>query len=116
MSQVLQDHGVPVAGLYYNCILSLGAQHTVNMYCIYLTLTKVYLQKFYMKDCTHPNPKKSLTWSTTPYIRAFDMGNVTGEQRRATLKSTKVYLDHAGRKKYQGNENLKATGSPGFKL
>ena len=58
----------------------------------------------------HTNPKKTLLWSTTPYIRIFDLGQPRGAERVAGKKLSKAYTDHLGRKKTQGTKDLKPSG------
>ena len=71
-------------------------------------------RSFYMCHFGHSNPKKTLLWSTTPYIRAFDCGQPVGAQREAKIKLSKKYTDRSGNKRWHGTKDLKASGLRGY--
>ena len=57
-------------------------------------------------------PKRTKCWSSSPSIAALNLGPITKQAIKAcTVKSTDVYVDKRGKKRYKGNKNLKSTQS-----
>lgn len=63
----------------------------------------------WMKHYGHLCLKRTLLWSTSHYIREFDMGRICKRKHKSLVSTAKKYQDREGRVRYQGTRALKST-------
>lgn len=74
---------------------------------------EVYVQRFWMIHHGHPTPKRSIVWSTSPYIRLLDLGALIRAYQQGKHQVVRRYRGKDGRRKFTGNRLLKGTGMLG---
>ena len=75
----------------------------------FLFRAQVYKQGFYMRKHGDLSWKPTWTWSVSPSIADLDLGPLTREERKGGMPTTKKWLARDGKKRFQGNCNLKQT-------
>lgn len=78
-----------------------------------LSILGLYRQSLWMKLYGHMCLKRTLLWSTSPWIRTFDLGKIQKSKHRSLLKTAEKYRDRNGVLRYKGPRNLKGTEFPG---
>lgn len=79
-----------------------------------LSILGLYRQSLWMKLYGHMCLKRTLLWSTSPWIRTFDLGKIQKSKHRSLLKTAEKYRDRNGVLRYKGSRNLKGTEFPGW--
>lgn len=62
-----------------------------------------------MKAFGHETAKRTIVFSNSPMIKALDTGSLKRKQLQSDVSTTDQYESRDGRKRFQGNGNLKGT-------
>ena len=70
---------------------------------------EVYKVAFWMRKHKAMTWKRTWVWSTSPSIAELDLGPMLPHERVCDVQTTVQWKDGSGRKRFQGNANLKTT-------
>ena len=69
--------------------------------------SETYKIAFWMRKYSSLSWKRTWVWSSTPLIRALDLGPLTEQERFTSRPTTTRYKDAKGKTRFKGNTNLK---------
>lgn len=76
---------------------------------------QVWKISFWMRKHAAMTWKRTWVWSTSDIVKYLDLGPLTEQERVCDVKTTRTWTDpRTGKKKFQGNRNLKGTQYHGY--
>ncbi|CAL1136134.1 unnamed protein product, partial [Cladocopium goreaui] len=75
-----------------------------------------YKIAFWMRKYSSLSWKRTWVWSSTPLIRALDLGPLTEQERFTSRPTTTRYKDAKGKTRFKGNTNLKRSQQYTYKF
>ena len=99
-----------IPATWLKAVICLLARYCKSL-CASLAPSKTYKQAFWMAKFGHWMPKRSVTWSNSPYIRALDLGCFVRNKKQDDNQKSGVrqYRDKKGKRRCQGTPQLKAS-------
>lgn len=95
---------------HHSCYKYMCFSHFPSWFLLLSLPCQVFKVSFWMRKHAALTWKRTWVWCTSDIIQRLDLGPLNTEERVCQVKTTKQWVcPKTGKKKFQGNRNLKGT-------